>query len=268
MFSTLRKHVRVSPAGMIAMLALIFAMSGGAYAASKYVITTTKQIKPSVLKSLQGKTGPAGAPGPAGPAGPGGAQGAQGPAGPAGPQGTPGGKGETGSQGTKGTTGAAGATGPKGATGATGTTGYTETLPSGKTETGQWATYGAASGSGELRADTISFTIPLAVAPANFEVVTTAQKETSHCPGGITKPEATAGYLCLFEGETFLHNRGTEEKENNTADDTSLSLRLVIDPSGTTGPGTTGAELLFETQSEVKAGEHVSSEGVWAATAE
>ncbi len=268
MFSTLRKHVRVSPAGTIATLALILAMSGGAYAASKYVITTTKQIKPSVLKSLQGKTGPAGAPGSAGPAG---AQGAQGPAGPAGPQGTQGtqgGKGETGSQGTKGTTGAAGATGLKGATGATGTTGYTETLPSGKTETGEWATYGPAAGQ-ELRTGSISFTIPLKTALEHFEVVRPATKETANCPGGVTKPEATAGYLCLFEAETFLHNRGTENKENNIAEETSLELRLVIDPStGTPGPGTSGAEFLFETESKVKAGENVSSEGVWAVTAE
>jgi hypothetical protein len=266
MFSTLRKHVRVSPAGMIATLALILAMSGGAYAASKYVITSTKQIKPSVLKSLQGKTGANGAPGPAGSAG---AQGSQGPAGPAGPQGTQGGKGETGSQGTKGTTGAAGATGPKGSTGATGTTGYTETLPEGKTETGEWATYGAASGPGELRTGAISFTIPLKTAPEHSQVVRPETKETSHCPGGITKPEATAGYLCLFEGETFLHNKGAEGKENNIAENTSLLLRVAIDPSGTTGGSTTsGAELLFETGSAVKTGENVSSEGVWAVTAE
>jgi Collagen triple helix repeat (20 copies) len=255
MFSTLRRHVRVSPAGMIATLALIFAMSGGAYAASKYVITSTKQIKPSVLKTLQGKTGPAGAPGPAGPAGAQGAQGAQGPAGPAGSQGSQGGKGETGSQGVKGTTGTAGATGPKGATGATGTTGYTETLPSGKTETGQWVVYAPGAGPNELRVDAISFAIPLATAPASFEIVSTAQKETSNCPGGLAKPEAAKGYLCLFEGEIFLHKPG-------------LELATVNDPSGASGAGITGGELIFETENTVKAGEAVSSEGVWAVTAE
>jgi hypothetical protein len=38
-------------------LALVFAMSGGAYAARRFVITSTKQIKPSVLKSLSGIDG-------------------------------------------------------------------------------------------------------------------------------------------------------------------------------------------------------------------
>ncbi|MFZ2051303.1 MAG: hypothetical protein WAU69_10295 [Solirubrobacteraceae bacterium] len=35
-------------------------MSGGALAASKYLITSTKQISPKVVKQLKGKVGPAG----------------------------------------------------------------------------------------------------------------------------------------------------------------------------------------------------------------
>jgi hypothetical protein len=56
----------------VATFALVFAMSGGALAAHHYLITSTKQIKPSVLKSLKGntgKTGNTGAPGAQGPAG-------------------------------------------------------------------------------------------------------------------------------------------------------------------------------------------------------
>ena len=135
MFSAMRRRMRVSPATVIAGLALVFAMTGGAYAAKKYLITSTKQISPSVLKSLQGKAGAAGAAGAQG-LGPAGAQGAQGPAGPAGAKGEAGAAGQDGAAGAKGATGA---TGPKGATGANGTSGFTERLPSKKTETGSWA---------------------------------------------------------------------------------------------------------------------------------
>ncbi len=53
-------------------------------AARHYLITSTSQIKPSVLKSLHGAHGAPGQPGPAGQAGP------QGPQGTPGPQGEPG----------------------------------------------------------------------------------------------------------------------------------------------------------------------------------
>ncbi len=81
---------RFSYANVVATLALVFAMSGGALAAGHYLINSTKQIKPSVLKQLAGKTGPGGPAGPAGLAGKEGSAGKQGPAGPIGPQGVPG----------------------------------------------------------------------------------------------------------------------------------------------------------------------------------
>jgi Collagen triple helix repeat (20 copies) len=83
-------------------VALIVALSGTAVAASHYIITSTSQIKPSVLRALHARTGvkgtPAlagtqGPPGPPGVPGPAGAQGVAGPLGPAGvqgPQGVPG----------------------------------------------------------------------------------------------------------------------------------------------------------------------------------
>jgi hypothetical protein len=70
---------KLSPATAIAMLALFFAIGGTAFAAHHYLVTSTSQIKPSVLKALRGQTGPAG---PAGQAGATGATGAPGPAGP------------------------------------------------------------------------------------------------------------------------------------------------------------------------------------------
>jgi hypothetical protein len=69
---------------------------GSAWAAHRYLITSRRQISPSVLEALKGATGPAGQSGAAGPTGPGG------PAGPGGPSGP------------------RGLTGPGGATGATG----------------------------------------------------------------------------------------------------------------------------------------------------
>src|SRR5579862_4067412 len=131
MFSAMRRRIRVTPATVIAGLALVFAMSGGAYAAKKYLITSTKQISPSVLKALQGKAGAAGAQGAAGPAGP---VGPAGPAGKDGANGTNGANGKDGVAGKDGATGKTGTTGPAGKEGSPWTAGGT--LPSEATETG------------------------------------------------------------------------------------------------------------------------------------
>ena len=59
MFSMIRK--RFTFANVAMTFALVFAMAGGAYAAKKgWVITSTKQIKPSVIAALKGKEGPVG----------------------------------------------------------------------------------------------------------------------------------------------------------------------------------------------------------------
>ena len=160
MFQRLRRHM--SYANVVATFALVFAMSGGALAASKYLITSSKQIKPSVLASLKGKAGANGAQGAAG------AQGAQGPAGATGPKGENGTAGANGTAGTNGASvtsaplgvgnehckeggnefvaasgpgyacnGKAGKEGKEGKEGSPWTAGGT--LPSGKTETGSWS---------------------------------------------------------------------------------------------------------------------------------
>jgi hypothetical protein len=76
--NSIRRHLNY--ANVVATLALVFAMSGGALAASHYLITKTSQIKPSVLKKLK-------APGATGPAGVAGAQGVAGNEGKQGPKG-------------------------------------------------------------------------------------------------------------------------------------------------------------------------------------
>jgi len=82
----MRRHLTY--ANVVATLALVFAMSGGALAANHYLLNSTKQIKPSVLKALRGKTGPRGAVGRVGPVGPAGPAGQQGETGAAGPSGS------------------------------------------------------------------------------------------------------------------------------------------------------------------------------------
>ena len=254
MFSAMRRRMRVSPATVIAGLALVFAMTGGAYAAKKYLITSTKQISPSVLKSLQGKAGAAGAPGAQGPAGPAGAQGAQGPAG------SGGAKGEAGAAGKAGATGATGATGPKGATGANGLTGFTETLPSKKTETGSWGVIGAFLGGPEVAAAPISFAIPLGegieIGPSNVHFVAEVGSATG--TGDITSGKKTVLKVKAASGEFEVGQEITgsgipagtlikkyEEEEltlTKTATETKTGVTLTAGPSpfpaGCTG-GTT-----------------------------
>jgi hypothetical protein len=95
---------RLSYANVAATLALVFSMTTGAVAASRYLITSTRQIKPSVLAKLRG----AGTPGPRGLPG---AEGRAGPDGKPGPEGTPGPEGKAGPEGKPGPEGKAGASG-------------------------------------------------------------------------------------------------------------------------------------------------------------
>lgn len=223
MFSGIRKRMRVTPGTVIATVALVLAMSGGAYAAGKYVITSTKQIKPSVLKSLQGKAGKAGANGAAGATGP------AGPAGTAGTAGTPGAKGETGPKGETGAKGETGTKGEKGEKGLTGETGFTSTLPKGKTETGLWSVSTAELPAASEIYGTISFPIPLATSGA---VVFLDQAETeaaatnvNGCTGTVEHPTAPAGKLCIYTAE--------EQGQFNKPESRFNTLEEEYEPSGT-----------------------------------
>src|SRR6476659_8159306 len=98
---------RITYANVAATLALVFAMSGGALAAKHYLISSTSQISPKVLKELKkagarGATGPAGTQGAAGANGVNGAAGAKGETGPEGKQGPEGKIGPKGERGEKG----------------------------------------------------------------------------------------------------------------------------------------------------------------------
>ena len=90
---------RPSPGLAIAVVALFIALGGTAFGAH-FLITSTSQIKPSVLKKLRGKRGRAGV------------KGATGAAGPAGPQGKEGAPGKEGTPGKEGPEGKEGKEGP------------------------------------------------------------------------------------------------------------------------------------------------------------
>jgi hypothetical protein len=69
----MRRIIKAIRGNLVAWLALFVALGGTSLAASHYIITSSRQIKPSVLRSLRGRQG---SPGPQGPQGTTGPQGA------------------------------------------------------------------------------------------------------------------------------------------------------------------------------------------------
>jgi len=171
MLPRLRGHFGVP--GVIALLALVFAMSGVSLAARDY-LGSAAQVRKA---SQRGPRGPRGMQGPQGIPGPQGAQGPEGPAGPAGPK------------------------GPEGSPWPAG-----GTLPSGKTEQGTWiaGVLGAEvePGKGE-GGTTVSFGIRL-VSPPEIHVIAEGKEGSEHsveCPGSVSLPLAAKGNLCLYTAE-------------------------------------------------------------------
>ena len=90
---SVRRHL--SYANVVATMALVFAMGGTAVAAKHYLISSTSQISPQVLKALEVKIASRVKPGSAG------AEGAPGKEGPAGKEGKEGAAGKEGTDGDK-----------------------------------------------------------------------------------------------------------------------------------------------------------------------
>lgn len=184
MLKAVRRNL--TPPTALAVVALVFAMSGGAVAAKNYATGSAEASKKG--KSKKGKPGPRGQRGKRGPKGLIGPQGLMGPQGP---------KGDTGEQGP------VGSQGPKGDTGDPWTAGGF--LPSGQSLGGMWvAGVGAeiAPGTGAAAA-AISFGFPLKGLPV-IKVVKKEQEGTEHaaeCPGSIFAPKAAKGVLCLYTAE-------------------------------------------------------------------
>lgn len=179
-----RIHEKLGTVGFVlAVVALIAALAGTAFAAAGLNGKQKKEVK-KIAKKYAGK------PGPAGPQGPKGDTGAPGPKGDKGDKGDPGEKGERGLQGIPGTTG------------------FTQTLPSGKTETGTWS-LGPSDGATLV---SLSFNIPLADAPEALHFVNEAGEEKTgegsfgpavNCQGSAEAPTAPAGAVCVYEAANF-----------------------------------------------------------------
>jgi hypothetical protein len=263
MLSPLRNRFGIP--GVISVIALVFAMFGGAYAASSNgggKATASAKGRPGP-RGPRGKTGPVGAAGAAGLAG------AKGDTGAAGANGTNGAPGTNGVDGKTVLNGVATPTvgtgevgdfyiktatdeifGPKAASGVNGGWGNgTElkgeegkegspwtaggTLPSEATETGAW--WFAGNGNG-VEASAISFPIPLSVADAASTTVhfwrEEVGKEDPECPGTPDAPAAEPGAFCVY-----IAKEATNSVENPK----------VFKPDfGNEGIGTSGALLSFE----------------------
>jgi hypothetical protein len=213
MFSTLRTRFGIP--GVISVIALVFAMFGGAYAASNSSDGGKATASAKKAKAKKGPRGPKGATGPAGPAGP------QGPAGANGKDGTNGTNGSPGTPGTPGTSvtsasidagelecdelggtefkvGSGSPTfacnGENGEEGEPWTAGGT--LPPGETETGAW---GTAVPAGQLGVAPISFPLPLTntIPPSNVHFLI-GTETNPNCSGNAGTPGAVAGHLCVW----------------------------------------------------------------------
>jgi collagen triple helix repeat protein len=264
----------------VAVIALVFAMLGGAYAASNSSGGGKATASAKAKQGKQGKPGKTGPQGPAGPAGAPGAKGDKGDTGAAGANGTNGTNGTPGAPGTPGTSvtntavpttsatcnhqGGAefkvGAGTPT--TACNGETGFTETLPSGKTETGTWnADFVGVTVETDppLSIATFSFPIPLASTgeASFFNQQETEEEEfgTSECAGSVAAPSAPPGRLCVYTAHEKISN---------------ASGPLIVLTPGATGLGfaKSGAILggmHFEGTPEAPA--EIQFVGTWAVTA-
>lgn len=274
MLSLLRNRLGIP--GVIAIIALVFAMFGGAYAATDNSGGAKASAKGK--KGPRGKPGKPGKPGPAGPQGPqgpagangkDGANGAQGPAGSAGPAGPAGAKGPTGPTGPGGATGLTGPTGTAGATGPTGSPWVPENeLPSGAMLTGSWSVghLTAAQTSEDPFSPIyvpISFPIPLGVElPGSaVHILYKGDPATTECPGSVSDPEAQAGHLCVYTTDQVSPPFHPANEPNGKWLVSAITKATSL-KGGETGASKTGAFL-----NVLALEKGVFAYGVWAVTA-
>jgi hypothetical protein len=261
---------QIGSAGLVvAIIALIAALGGGAYAATSSgggkEATASAKAKQGP-RGKQGKPGKAGAPGVPGAKGDTGAAGPAGPVGPVGPQGKEGLQGPQGKPGIgvkaspaglancegrggavieKEETGAAklevcngkdGPAGPEGPPGPPLIPG--STLATGETLKGGWAFTGTAADTAGVYVP-ISFPVSLSTGLGEEEVHYVTSEEVTlgtapaACPGNMNNPKALTGQLCVYE--------------SNAADvvNATFAAILILSNSGNSGANKTGAILSF-----------------------
>lgn len=165
--------------------------------------------------------------------------------------------------GTEGAQGPRGKPGEPGEPGSAGQTGFTETLPTGATETGTWISPPIENASEALDQVSISFSIPLASPLSEASYVSTEEQNSENgkspppaCTGNVEAPTAQKGNLCVYQGRT--------ENPTESTKFTVSSFRRSGSPEY--GAGTTGAVLYVSYQGEASS-EPTRMSGTWAATA-
>jgi hypothetical protein len=167
---------RFTYANVAATMALVFSMSGGALAAKHYLVNSTSQINPKVLKKLRGNKGAAGAPGSLG---------------------------KEGLAGHEGKEGKEGKTGPEGP--------LLTALPSGKTLTGAFGAGDSIAKNGAVVEASFSYAFPVTSEPT-VQIVQIGGPSTAQCPGTTDAPSAAAGFLCLYpQSGNSIETKGFED---------------------------------------------------------
>jgi hypothetical protein len=174
--------------GIISVIALVFAMTGGAYAAKD-------AVSGKANSSAKGKQGPRGKRGPVGPAGP---------IGPVGAQGATGAQGERGEKGEKGDAGNQGIQGEQGVAGEDGSPWVVGTAPSGVVMKGTWAIQGKyeALAANEEIPVPISTGVPVNTATGllAFYVPPGGPDPSGNCTGSSTNPlpPTSPAVVCVY----------------------------------------------------------------------
>lgn len=303
MFQRVRKHL--TPSTFIALLALVFALTGGAFAATGGGGRSHGTLTASTAKAKK-KAAPKGARGPAGPKGATGAAGAAGATGPAGAAGAKGENGAAGGAGLQGPAGSAGPPGPQGPageategtpgasptltqfTGQKGTCneGGTElkvgngnatyacngfgsgTLAKGKTEAGAWSTNFVASAERQEAISPISFQIPLAapVEGANSFYITSGEQTSKVYAFAGTKCTGSAEAPTAGEGILCIYEGEVFAGESGREPAREAILKPGPDAgSSSEGAGVDGAALAMQYPAGSEA-KAAQIYGTWAVT--